>query len=275
MCLILLVYRAHPDCPLILAGNRDEFYARTAEPPALIARAPRIYAGRDLEAGGTWMGRNEYGVLAGLTNRRSSQAPPDARSRGEIVSHLLAQRDVDAAGAYLADLEVQRYRPFNVLFGTTERFFYAASREGARPRELEPGTYALSNSFLDDRSWPKVARALRFLKRSRTLAGEEILLAIQAFLCDPTPPDALAPAEPGGEDHGPLGAVFVQTPGYGTVSASLLTVGGRLGDRYYYAEATAMREAQQGWARTASGNGQGLVPPSAAGSPFRRLTFGE
>ena len=190
MCLVLLIYRAHPDAELILAGNRDEFYARPAAPPALIATAPRIYAGRDLEAGGTWMGRNEHGLLAALTNRRSPEAPPDGHSRGEIVRTLLGHADPEAAARWLAGLAVRRYRPFNVLFGAAGRFYYAASREGARPRELAPGCYALSNSHLDDASWPKVARARRFLERAQRLEGEALLLALQAFLCDPTPPDA-------------------------------------------------------------------------------------
>ena len=65
--------------------------------------------------------------------------------------------------------------------------------------------------------------------------------------------------------------MFVRTPGYGTVSASLLTAGGRLGARYYFAEAPAMRTAQSGWAREALGNGGTLVPADPAGSPFCRL----
>ncbi len=275
MCLILLAYRAHPAADLIVAGNRDEFYARSAAPPALIASAPRIYAGRDLEAGGTWMGRNEHGLLAALTNRRASEAPPNARSRGEIVRALLGERTPEAAAQWMRGLDVARYRPFNVLFGNAERFFCAASREGARPQALSPGLHALSNSHLDDTSWPKVARALRFLERARSLDGEALLLAIQAFLCDPTPPDALAPAEPGEEAHGALGAVFVRTPAYGTVSATILTAGGTLGDRYYYAEAPALRKAQTGWARGLAGNGVTLVPPSPKGSPFRRIELAD
>jgi uncharacterized protein with NRDE domain len=275
MCLILLAYRAHPDAPVILAGNRDEFYARPAAAPGLIARAPRIYAGRDLEAGGTWMGRNEHGLLAALTNRRATGAQPEARSRGEIVRALLACRTPAEAADWMAAQDVTRYRPFNVLFGDATAFYCAASRDGGTPRELEPGYHALSNSHLDDVSWPKVARALRFLRRVHGLDGEALLLALQAFLCDPTPPDDLPSAEPGEEAHGALGAVFVQTPAYGTVSATLLTAGGRLGDRYYFAEKGAMRAAQAGWARAAFGNGDGLVPSDGAGSPFRRLDFEE
>jgi uncharacterized protein with NRDE domain len=273
MCLVLLVYRAHPDASLILAGNRDEFVGRPTAPPALIGTAPRIHAGRDLEAGGTWMGRNEHGVMAALTNRRGDSTRRQARSRGEIVRTLLEQPDAEASARALAGLDVEAYRPFNVLFGSPERFYYASSAAGARPRELASGYYALSNSDLDDASWPKVARSLRLLRSARHLDGESLLLALQAFLCDPTPPDSLPPSGPGDEAHGALGAVFIHTEIYGTVSATLLTADGRLGDRYYYAEAEAMRTAQNGWAQSAFGNGPVPVPPSSEGSPFRLLTF--
>jgi uncharacterized protein with NRDE domain len=281
MCLILLAYRAHPAADVILAGNRDEFYARPTAPPARIAGSPRIWAGRDLEAGGTWMGRNEHGLLAALTNRRAGEVPADHRSRGEIVRGLLLRRTPEDAAAWLAALDVQRYRPFNVLFGTAGRFYSAASHEGGRPSALEPGYHALSNASLDDASWPKVARAQAFLRRAHALDGEALLLALQAFLCDPTPPDghgaagASAPGAEVPEPLGALGAVFVQTPAYGTVSATILTAGGTLGDRYYYADAAAMRSAQSGWARGCAGNGERPVPPSPEGSPFRRLEFAE
>jgi uncharacterized protein with NRDE domain len=284
MCLILLAYRVHPAAEVILAGNRDEFYARPTAPPAQIAVAPRIWAGRDLEAGGTWMGRNEHGLLAALTNLRSAaEPPPEAHSRGAIVRALLEHATPADAARWLKGLDVARYRPFNVLFGNGARFYYAASQEGAQPRELAPGYHALSNSSLDDASWPKVARALGFLRRAHGLEGEALLLAVQAFLCDPTQPDGNGAGAP--EPRGALGAVFVQTADYGTVSASVLTSGGRLGERYYYAGAAAMRAAQAGWARRlvipgasaaapdlAAGNG--VVPPPPEGSPFRRVVFG-
>jgi uncharacterized protein with NRDE domain len=275
MCLILLALRAHPDTDLLLAGNRDEFYARPSAPPALIASSPRIFAGRDLEAGGTWMGRNEHGLVAALTNRRQQppREPPDAKSRGEIVRTLLGFASPEQAAAWLAVEPVARYRPFNVLFGTPARCYFFSSQEMAPPRLLEPGCYALSNSTLDDVSWPKVARSHAFFARSRALPGEALLVALQAFLCDPTPPDRLPSADRSEEIHGPLGAVFIRTPGYGTVSASIICEGGALGDRYYFAEAADMDAAQPGWARRAFGNGEQDVPPDPAGSPFRLLSF--
>ncbi|MBI4082020.1 MAG: NRDE family protein, partial [Candidatus Lambdaproteobacteria bacterium] len=106
MCLVLLALRAHPAAEIILAGNRDEHFRRPSAAPALIGRAPRIHAGLDLEAGGTWMGCNEAGLVAALTNRRARErpAPEGARSRGEIVLALLHQRDPARAAAWMEGL---------------------------------------------------------------------------------------------------------------------------------------------------------------------------
>lgn len=244
MCLVLLWYGAHPAASLILAGNRDEFYRRPSAPPALVSERPRICAGRDLEAGGTWMGRNEHGLVAAITNRHGSRhhAPPNARSRGEIVMEVLRRRSADEAAAWVAALPATQYRGFNLLFGSAEAFYFFGSEEGAPPRKLAPGFHALSNSTLGDASWPKVARSRRFAESRREAEGEALIAALQDFLRDRTPPDRMEPAHRDEEVHGALGAVFIETPDYGTVSSSIITIGGTLGDRYYFAERAAMRD---------------------------------
>lgn len=277
MCLILLAFHAHSDVELLIAGNRDEFYARPSTPPGVFRHDPLIYAGRDLEAGGTWMGRNQHGVTAALTNRRdpSGRVPPDALSRGRIVEELLRHPTAESAAEWLAAEALDRYRPFNVLFGSVQRFYFLGSDHNTPPQALEPGFYALSNSTLDDRGWPKVDRSHRFFDENQHLDGENLLLGLQAFLCDPTPPDALTGADREEEIHGALGAVFIQTAEYGTVSASILTLGGKLDGRYYYAEAEDMRRAQGGWARDIIGRGEDAGKESAGSSPFRMVDFSE
>ena len=247
MCLILLAFQAHRDVTLLLAGNRDEFFRRPSAPPAVIAANPAIFAGRDLEAGGTWMGRNEAGLMAALTNRRNPAAhlPADARTRGEIVVKLLGHRQPELAAEWLEGLALDRYQPFSVLFGDPTRFYYFCSEEQGPPRSLAPGFYALSNSTLDDRSWPKVDRSHRFFEENRSLPGEELVEKIQAFLADATPPDDREGKDRQEEIHGALGAVFITTEVYGTVSSTLLTAGGTLGDRYYFAEGKALRNATE------------------------------
>jgi uncharacterized protein with NRDE domain len=258
MCLLLLWTSAHADFEILLAGNRDEFYHRPAAPPSILQRDPLILAGKDLEAGGTWMGRNEFGLVAAITNLHGSRMrpPPDARSRGEIVLEVLQRPDASSAARWVAALPLERYRGFNLLFGDRQGFYFFGSAEAKPPRKLEPGFHALSNSTLDDVSWPKVARAHRFAAARRGTPGERLIAELQDFLCDRTPPDRLPAADRNEEIHGALGAVFIETPAYGTVSASIITLGGKLGERYYYADGNDMR-----------------AHTSSAPSPFRAVAF--
>ena len=224
MCLVLLSFQVHPESRVILAGNRDEFKNRLAEPPAKMNDSPAIFAGRDLQAGGTWMGRSSTGMMAALTNRRSQKpVPENPLTRGEIVMELLRQNTPEEASRWLSAQPIARYRPFNVLFGNTEQFFYFSSEEATDPVSLAPGNYALSNSFLDDRSWPKVDRSLQFLSEHSHLPLAEYLTELKQFLGDTTPPDELDSEGGGLEVHGVLGAVFIRNTGYGTVSSSIFT----------------------------------------------------
>lgn len=250
MCLILLAFRAHPDMDLLIAGNRDEFHSRPSAPPAIVHTDPVIHAGKDLEAGGTWMGRSERGMVAALTNRHSSGGgraiPPNVLSRGGIVMELLRRGSAAEAADWLKALDVRRYRPFNVLAGDSERFFFFASEEPGPPRELAPGYHALSNSTLDDRSWPKVERSLGFFDKNHGLSGEKLMDALQLFLADATPPDSISSNEPSEEIHGALGAVFIRSPDYGTVSSTIVTAGGSMGYRYYFAGGRELADNPRG-----------------------------
>src|SRR5688572_11140715 len=118
MCLILLAFDSHPEYRLIVAANRDEFYDRPTAPAAFWADAPSVLAGRDLKAGGTWLGIDRRGRFAAVTNYRQGDREPDAaRSRGHLVSDYLTT-EIDPR-AYLervvADAEL--YNGFNLLAG--------------------------------------------------------------------------------------------------------------------------------------------------------------
>ena len=56
MCVIFFAYQVHPDFPLVLLANRDEFYNRPTEKARHWDDFPDILAGRDLVGGGTWLG---------------------------------------------------------------------------------------------------------------------------------------------------------------------------------------------------------------------------
>ena len=146
MCLIVLAWRAHPDAPLIVAANRDEFHARPAAPAAFWKDQPRILAGRDLEAMGTWMGVARDGRFAAVTNYRGGRDSNAAESRGVLVSRFLVNGL--APGAYIASLTPANYSGFNLLATDGAELWWCSNRDSA-PRRLEPGIYGLGNFLLD------------------------------------------------------------------------------------------------------------------------------
>jgi len=148
MCLIVFGWQAHARYRLIVAANRDEFHARPAAPAAFWREQPEILAGRDLQAGGTWMGVSRSGRFAAVTNYRGAREPSAEESRGALVSRFLANGA--GAAAYTAQLapRAQRYSGFNLLACDRDELWWMSNRDGA-PRRLPPGYYALGNLLLD------------------------------------------------------------------------------------------------------------------------------
>ena len=190
MCLIALAWQAHPDFPLIVAANRDEFHARAAAPARFWPEAPWLLAGRDLDAGGTWMGVTRDGRFAALTNFREPLAAKGKRSRGFLVSEYLLSWADPIAYADSVRAEGGHYSGFNLLVADGERLV-AVSNRGMAPTVLPPGVYGLSNHLLDT-PWPKVRRArdaLRATVRAPTVEGLMHLLADDAAAPDEELPD--------------------------------------------------------------------------------------
>jgi len=158
LCLIALAWKARPDLPLVVAANRDEWRERAAQPAHWWPDHPQVYAGRDLQAGGTWMGVTRAGRFAAVTNFRDpAEKRSTARSRGELVtSYLLGDSDPRSFLAALAT-RAGEYNGFNLILGDGRALWYFGSREG-EARAIEPGIHGLSNHLLDE-PWPKVVRA--------------------------------------------------------------------------------------------------------------------
>ncbi len=159
MCLIVFSWKLLPQCPLLLAANRDEFLDRPTQAADWWQDHPDVYAGRDLKAGGTWLGIDRNARFAALTNIRNGHAPKqDKRSRGELVANFLKQ-DIDPA-AYLELVREtgSEYNGFNLVFGDANAMYWISNEDKASFRQLEPGIYGLSNGSLDT-PWPKVVRA--------------------------------------------------------------------------------------------------------------------
>lgn len=158
MCLIAFAWKAHPDFPLILAANRDEWHERTAAPAHWWEDQPNILAGRDLKAGGTWLGVTRSGRFAALTNFRDpADRKADAPSRGALVTAFLAGRETPRD--YLAHLNrhASRYQGFNLILGDRDSLYYFGSRHG-EILAVPLGVHALSNHTLNE-PWPKVEMA--------------------------------------------------------------------------------------------------------------------
>ena len=165
MCLILIAYQVSDTYPLLVAANRDEFHARPTAPAAFWDDYPHVFAGRDLQAGGTWMGVSRDGRFAAITNYRDPQRTlPAPRSRGELTTHYLAG-NLDAE-TYLLEVasSADAYAGFNLLLGEAGELWYlSSSSRDAAPRRLSPGVYGLSNASLDT-PWPKVVRGKQVLQ---------------------------------------------------------------------------------------------------------------
>ena len=147
MCLIVLAWRAHPEFPLIVAANRDEFHARPAAAAAFWDDQPQILAGRDLEARGTWMGVSRAGRFAAVTNYRGAKEPRATESRGALVTRFLTNGSRPAE--YVDHVKTSLYSGFNLLAADGNELWWMSNR-GGEPRRLEPGIYGLGNILLDD-----------------------------------------------------------------------------------------------------------------------------
>ena len=162
MCLLAVAHQVHPEYPLIVAGNRDEFHGRPASAAAWWDDRPAILGGRDLEAGGTWLGVHRSGRFATVTNYRDADTPSgDLVSRGGLVTGFLESEEDPFK--MVDSIDGERYAGFNLLGVADGRLVYRSNR-GAGSRELPPGIYAVANATLDT-PWPKVERIKAALKQ--------------------------------------------------------------------------------------------------------------
>lgn len=243
MCLILFAHGAHPDYPLVIAANRDEYYQRPTAKAGFWQDHPQVLAGRDLEGMGTWLGVTRAGRVAALTNFRDPrERKTDAPSRGQLVSGFLASER--GPREYLEEMAslAPRYNGFNLLAGDIDGMFYLSSRTGSVQR-VSPGIHGLSNHLLDT-PWPKVARGKQRLQAA--LAQQPSTEALLDLLHDR---EAAAQAELpdtgiGAEMERVLSPALIVSPQYGT-RASTAVLFGRDGD-VSFSERTILRGGDTG-----------------------------
>jgi uncharacterized protein with NRDE domain len=231
MCLAVVAWHAHPDYPLVLATNRDEFYSRSTRPAAWWGQSVSLLAGRDEEGGGTWLGVTRRGRVALLTNVRApSERNPHAPSRGAIAVGAL--QSAQPVGEWLRAQapRMNGYNGFNLLVAEPAapgrggpRLLYYTNRRRGGPRSLAPGIYGLSNAFLDT-PWPKVVRAVGSF--ACALASRVDTDALLALMADRRPArDSELPATGVPLDwERALSPIQIRANSYGTRSTTVITV---------------------------------------------------
>jgi len=223
VCLIVLAYKHHPRYRLIVAANRDEFYARPTSRAHFWDDQPDLLAGRDLKYGGTWMGLTRSGRFAAVTNfRDAAQLGKQPLSRGLMVKDFLTGSA--SAGEFIEGITAvgDQYNGFNLLVGDGESLAYHSNR-GSGENSLQPGIYGLSNHLLDT-PWPKVLRAKKALQRLVEEPGAVHLDSLAVILTDQTrAEDSELPDTGFGRDwERALSSPFIITPTYGTRASTVL-----------------------------------------------------
>lgn len=225
MCFVLLALGQHPDFPLILASNRDEYFHRSALPVHNWEDYPTIIAGKDVESGGSWLALNQYDKrLALITNYRSGLPQSGERSRGLIVRDMVTHSDGITIGLQQLQNQQYAYAGFNLLTGyLTDKFYYFSNRNTLGVLPLQPGLYALSNAFLDT-PWPKAQRGKNCLKTLMKLPHDLLIEALLTLLADTTPAAEaeLPDTGIGLEKEKWLSSIFIVGEVYGTRCSSVI-----------------------------------------------------
>lgn len=223
MCIILFSYKTTPGYRLVVAANRDEFLARPTASLSCWGKDNSIVAGRDLRAGGTWLGITSAGKFGALTNYREGRGDSAVRTRGELLVRFF-EEEYDCA-VFLENLVpiADQYSGFNLLLGDGDSMYYYSNRDG-KPQPLEPGIYGLSNHLLDS-SWPKVERGKKLFTevlRQERFSREDLFAVLQ----DTHQPDQKRLPQTGVELEWErlLAPIFIQSATYGTRSSAILTI---------------------------------------------------
>lgn len=224
MCVLALAWDIHPRWKLLLIGNRDEAHARPSAPLARWPEVPGLIAGRDLEAGGTWMGVHVSGRVAVVTNVRDPHAAKDGLSRGLLVSDFLAgAQDAMAHAASLAARAIH-YRPFNLLLADRGGACCVSNHPRARSCAIAAGVHGLSNAELDA-PWPKTQRAAAALGAWMAAGSADFTALLDAFGDETLAADAGLPDTGIGlELERRLSPVFIRGEAYGTRATTVIAL---------------------------------------------------
>ncbi|WP_299011240.1 NRDE family protein [uncultured Shewanella sp.] len=224
MCILFVALKVLPDFPLIICANRDESHARQTQKAHFWAPENTLLAGRDLVAGGTWLGVNKSGNVAAITNIRMLGAnTKNKKSRGELPVFALTQPNFPLSSSWLKE-NSNKYQPFNLLYGN-EHSLHCYNSQTQKCSTLPPGFHAISNGELND-IWPKMARGNYALKQYLNTHATPVPSELLALLTD---------TQQAKDKHLPhtgvslkwerlLSSIFIKHPKYGTRSSSVILI---------------------------------------------------
>ncbi|WP_404368528.1 NRDE family protein [Marinobacter sp.] len=226
MCLILFALGQHPEFPLVLAANRDEFHARPTSPMHWWARGS-VLAGRDERSGGTWLAVDSQGTVSAVTNVREPGAPSAPESRGVLPLKALSESPAELAMEMRQ--EGTRYGGFNLVRLQAQDGWYFSNRDPHPGRHLHRGAYGVSNELLQS-PWPKLVKLrqemIGLLHQSEGRGPDMMHQRLIEKLQDDTPaPDSLLPDTGIGlEAERFLSSPFIKGEKYGTRATTIVTV---------------------------------------------------
>jgi uncharacterized protein with NRDE domain len=227
MCTVVILNRLGHAWPLLLAANRDEMADRPSKPPARHwSDRPRVIAGLDELGRGTWLGLNDFGVVAAVLNRLNTLGPaPGLRSRGELPLEALDHAEASVAAEAIADIDPHAYRPFNMIVADCREAFWIRARHAGNGCsaggsvevcELPQGLSMITAYDRNDTHSPRIRKYLPRFEAAKAP--------------DPATGDwlewkALLASREHDPSTGPGGAVCVETvTGFCTVSSSLIAL---------------------------------------------------
>jgi hypothetical protein len=221
MCLLAIQYRLVPEAPILIAANREESYSRSSQVPSIQSGKPRVLSGVDLQAGGTWLGVNQHGLMVAVCNRPKSTPVPNPRSRGVLCRDLLragsARKVVDLA---MEELSTGRYEGCNFVAVDMESGWAIHAGDEVECVEMPDGLNVISNMDLNDHRDERGKMARRLLTL-QTLDSPVKFLAVASKVFARTP---TIPGRP---------SMVIRGSEKGTVSSTLIALGKKPRDAIY------------------------------------------
>jgi uncharacterized protein with NRDE domain len=213
MCTLIILSKIVHGYPLVIAANRDEYRSRETKAPSLWEDNPNLFAGKDLKAGGTWLGVNRRSLLVGVLNRRSEKGTDSSRrSRGLLCLEALKFSHLEQVRELMGKPLKETYNPFNLFYADCDRAFVTHCQEEQRTIEVSPGFHFLANGDMDDANHPRLKKVMELTENIETLKLDEAIGLLKS-LCNQH-----------AETKQPLDSVCIHGESYGTVSSTIVAL---------------------------------------------------